>query len=311
MRITHMMTTNSYLRDLYANNANLTKYGTQLSSNTRILRESDDPIGSAQALKAKQQTSRLNKYSSNVEDAQSMLTQTETSLSSISDIYSRLINMATNAANDTYSDEELESIATEVSQLQTEIVSVLNTQYSGQYIFGGYSTSKPFSVDETTGHLLYNGIDLVDDATSANAIADEVVSYRIGDSTTMTINVNGVSLLGTGSDNLYNVVGKFLSDLRSGTATATDFSDYQTIFTDAQNEVINQITDVGAKQSRLELIANRYDDNLDNLETKRSNIEDIDQAEVITKWTQAQTAYQATLKAGSQMIQLSLLDFLD
>lgn len=52
-------------------------------------------------------------------------------------------------------------LAKEISKLKEEILQFANAQYGGKYLFSGTNNSAaPFTVNEDTGKLMYNGIEV-------------------------------------------------------------------------------------------------------------------------------------------------------
>lgn len=308
MRVTNTMLTNSFLTDLYKANKKFLNLGQQLSSNKRILRPSDDAIGTTRSIKVRGDISELDQFKENVDDAQSYLTQVETSLSQIDTMYVRLVEIAEGTLNGAMDANDLKAFSDEAKQLQEELLNVANATYAGKYVFGGFNTTKePFKLDDS-GNLMYNGIDLINDAGSLGEETDEVLTYQLANSVIFELGYNGVDLMGTGEDNLYNVMGKFVEELESG--NFSNMGEYVQAFKDGQKHILSLEADIGAKVNRLDYMEDRYKDDTINFEERRANIEDIDQAETITLMTQAQTIYQATLEANSMILQPSLLDYL-
>ena len=68
---------------------------------------------------------------------------------------------------------------------------------------------------------------------------------------------------------------------------------------------------VGARMNRLELTANRLDDDLINFTKLMSKNEDVDIAEAIMHLMNEMNVYNASLSVGSKVIQPTLVDFLD
>jgi flagellar hook-associated protein 3 FlgL len=62
--------------------------------------------------------------------------------------------------------------------------------------------------------------------------------------------------------------------------------------------------------NRIDLVKNRYEKDLINYETVKSEVEDADLAEVVMNLKMAEAVYQAALAIGDQVIQPSLVDFL-
>ena len=61
--------------------------------------------------------------------------------------------------------------------------------------------------------------------------------------------------------------------------------------------------------NRLDLINNRIDDNLLNIQKLNSKNEDIDLAKVVTNLKMSENVYRASLSSAARVIQPSLVDF--
>jgi flagellar hook-associated protein 3 FlgL len=62
--------------------------------------------------------------------------------------------------------------------------------------------------------------------------------------------------------------------------------------------------------NRLDFLSQRLNDVKVNTTGLLSQVKDVDMAQAITNFSMAQTVYQASLKAGAQALQPSLLDYL-
>lgn len=304
------MMQNTFLRDLYNNNANYSKYSQQLSSGNRMLRASDDPIGTVRSVKVRQEQSALEQYQSNVKLGQNFLKETETAISEVNTIIQRLQELVGIGASDLYTTDQKTSAAYEVQQLRDELVSIGNANFNGQYIFGGYNTTKAPFVTDGNGGITFNGVDLATQSADLTKQQSQELSYKIDTSTFFPISVNGADLFGTGEDNLYTMLDNLAKDMMDDTKTSDDLSQYKIKINTALSKNLSILTEVGGRCARLELVESRFDDNSQNLEEKCSDIEDIDQAETITNYKFAEAAYNEALAVGAQIIQLSLLDYL-
>lgn len=83
----------------------------------------------------------------------------------------------------------------------------------------------------------------------------------------------------------------------------TAFSTYEKIVT-------AQISDIGARSTRLSLNETRLSNQSVSLEELKSINEDADKAETMVNLTTAQTTYQASLSAASKLLSTSLLDYI-
>ncbi len=74
--------------------------------------------------------------------------------------------------------------------------------------------------------------------------------------------------------------------------------------------VLNLHAEVGSKTNRATAAREKQETITLNLKKMLSSVENIDMSEAIIKMTEYETAYQAALKVGSRIMQMSLLDFL-
>ncbi|MEZ5505118.1 MAG: flagellar hook-associated protein FlgL [Gammaproteobacteria bacterium] len=130
----------------------------QLSKGTRILKPSDDPIGSSVALNLQQQIDNATQYIANGRSAETRLEVEESTLANVTDILGRVRELALQGANGTLNQQDRESISIEIRQRLGELVGLANTQLStGDYLFSGYKANvQPFSRNGT-GSVVYNG----------------------------------------------------------------------------------------------------------------------------------------------------------
>ncbi|RLT92578.1 flagellar hook-associated protein FlgL [Ketobacter sp.] len=130
----------------------------QLSKGTRILKPSDDPIGSAVALDLQKQIDNSLQFISNGQTAETKLAVEESALANVTDILQRIRDLTLQGANATMNQTDRQAIIVEIEQRMDELIGLGNSQLaSGEYLFSGFKTNvKPFSRDGT-GSVTYNG----------------------------------------------------------------------------------------------------------------------------------------------------------
>jgi flagellar hook-associated protein 3 FlgL len=74
--------------------------------------------------------------------------------------------------------------------------------------------------------------------------------------------------------------------------------------------ILAKLSELGAKNNRLELSMNRLDDNILNLKGLISKVQDVDMSEVIMNLKMEEMVYQASLSTGARIIQPTLVDFI-
>lgn len=145
MRVTNRMLYSQLVSDIGASSEKMLKLNTQISSGKRINKPSDDPVGMGSVLNDRTDLSALDQYSSAIDYADGLATETESVLSSVTDLLDRASELATQAASSTASEATRSETAAEIAEIMDEVYSLANTKYNGKYIFGGTQTdSTPF-----------------------------------------------------------------------------------------------------------------------------------------------------------------------
>jgi flagellar hook-associated protein 3 FlgL len=298
-RITTQMTASMTLNDLQQSLNRLDTTQQQLSSGKKLNQPSDDPYGTSQAMSLNGQLSSLNDYTNNITDGTAWTQQATTSLGDIDSMVQRVRELVVQASNGTYTQSDLNASASEVNQLIDAIKQEANASYNGQYIFSGTSTgTAPYQTGSTD---TYQG------GTGS-------VDRLIGPNTTLSINTNISSLLGngqaSGDGGLLDTLRTIASDMQSGNTGAIGGADLKNL--DSNFGSLTQMeANMGAITNRLTLASTRIEQ-LQNSDTAAlSNVQDADMATVAINFSTEQAAYSAALKAGANIVQSSLLDFLN
>ncbi len=74
--------------------------------------------------------------------------------------------------------------------------------------------------------------------------------------------------------------------------------------------LLAKLSEIGAKSNRLELSKNRLDDNILNIKSLLSKVQDVDMSEAIMNLKMEEMVYQASLSTGARVIQPTLIDFI-
>jgi flagellar hook-associated protein 3 FlgL len=274
----------------------------QLSTGLRINQPSDDPYGSSLAIQLKNDMQGLSNYNNAVTDGTAWTSAADTSLTNVMSMLQRAQELTVQASNGAESPTDLSSTADEIDQLADAIKQEANTQYNGQYIFSGTATNtQPYA--SSTG-----------DVFQGNTGA---VTRQIGPGASLQVNVDLSGVLGSGSSasdsKLLDTLRSISADMRSGNSSGVaDLSSNQ--LTNLQNSLnsLEQVqANVGAAQNRLTLAGDRIQ-GLQNSDTAAlSNDEDVNMAQAVTTFSSEQAAFTAALKAGANIVQSSLMDFLN
>ena len=81
-------------------------------------------------------------------------------------------------------------------------------------------------------------------------------------------------------------------------------------FSNSMDTILNEQTKFGGVANRMEMTSSTLETTGDNLTSYLSQMQEIDYAEAITKWMNAQYAYQASLQVSASSMNMSLLNYL-
>ena len=285
MVINHNMSAMYSNRTLGVTNSNIQKDMEKLSSGMRINRAGDDASGLAVSEKMRSQIRGLNQASQNASNAISFIQTTEGYLQSTTDIVQRIRELAVQASNGIYTDEDRMQIQVEVSQLVAEVDRIASqAQFNGMNMLTGRFAQSTGENTVTASMWFHIGSNM-----------DQRTQVFIG---TMTSTSLGLKELG--SETVMSLAAPDDANRAIGTLD------------EALKKLNKQRADLGAYQNRLEHTVNGINIGAENLQAAESRIRDTDMAAQMVEFTKNQvltqsgTAMLAQANAQSQNV-LSLL----
>jgi flagellar hook-associated protein 3 FlgL len=302
-RVTEQMTAQNLLANINQALDRIDTTQQQLSTGKRINQPSDDPYGTSLTLQLNNQIANLSGYSNNVTDGTGWVQTSNASLTNITNAVQRIRELTLSAANGTQTPTDMQASAAEVNQLIAEIKQEANTQYNGQYVFAGAATTtQPYQPG----------------ASDAFAGDTGQVTRTIGPNTSLRINVDLSSILGTGQTTsgqpagdglLLNTLRNIADDMQSGNHSGLSGSDLAQLDTNF-NSLTGLTAGAGATTERLNMAASRIQSLQVSDAQALSNTQDADMAQTEINYSTQQAALTAALQAGAHIVQQSLMDFL-
>lgn len=251
---------NTALRYLNIHSSAQTDSLAKLSSGSRIQKASDDAAGLAVASSMAADITVLQQAATNATHGQAVLNTAEGALSNISDILERMKSLTAQSQTGTVSDTERGYIDAEFQQLLDEIDDIASTTN-----FNGEAM-----LDGTGDYAA--GVDFLVGTASTDVLT---VTLSDVDTTALLINAQTVAT-------------------SAGAATA------MTAIDAAIGTISEERANVGATLSRFSYRSDVIDSSLENLESAKSALTDVDIAAEQTKFTNAQTLTTAAISALSQ-----------
>ena len=285
MVINHNMSAMYANRQLGVTGLSLSKDMEKLSSGERINRAGDAACGLAVSEKMRAQIRGLNQASENAENGISFIQTTEGYLQETTDIMQRIRELAIQASNGIYSDEDRMQIQVEVSALVSEVDRIASAaQFNGMNMLTG-RFARPTGENTVTGSMWFH----------IGANMDQRMQVYIG---TMSAEALGIREIGTGD--------------KISLAAPDDANRAIGTIDEALVKINKQRADLGAYQNRMEYTVRGLDISAENLQASESRIRDTDMASQMVEFTknsvlqQAGTAMLAQANTQSQNV-LSLL----
>ncbi|UZN23351.1 flagellar hook-associated protein 3 [bacterium 3DAC] len=332
MRVSNTFLHERMLYDIQSVMSRLVRAQNELSSGKRILKPSDDPLGTALVLRWRGQISKMDRWQKNIEELQSRFEMSESNLDTVKDLLTRARDIFIRGGSDSLGPDEKKALADELDQILQELVNRMNAKYGDRYLFAGADVlHKPFEVQkDATGKIIavtYHGYPIPSRDPSTGNLNDEAwLPVEVGEGVTMPQNVPGDWAVmketsnTTPSDDLkmFRVIiqarDALLQDKNLSVEQYTDANGNQEAFLDTIDKVLARVGEalayIGTKVERLQGLHTFYEKMRVNYEGLRSKLEDADVAEVYITYSKEQLVYQSALKVASNILTPSLIDYI-
>ncbi|MBB4090311.1 flagellin [Salinibacter ruber] len=284
----------------------------QISSGKRIGRPSDDPTSFAVAERMETLGNQLARRKESIARARTFVDRTQQELSGMADLFTRARENGIRAADDTKNDEDRAAIAQELRSIRDEVVSRMNSQQDGEYVFAGNRTgTQPFNEDGTVNS------DSPIDGDLENIDGDR--KRPIGRDQDLTINIDGKELAQYDTDGgdpktITGALGDLINAVdpadNTGGGSDPDIQPALSKVESALDHVISKGSKAGTIGRRLSVAEDQVSAASLEASERRSDVEDTDLATAISNLQQKQTQLQAAFQAISSTQQTSLVNFL-
>jgi flagellar hook-associated protein 3 FlgL len=371
MRITNQIITEKYLRSLNNIATDLDKLNSQFITGRKFMKVSENTPAAVKGFQIRRDMKRVEGYKDSITHAKGMLNNAESTIMNIQEMVKEAKVKILDGMNGSKSVDERKIIATELRNLQHEMLQRLNSNASGLYYFGGNSVAQePFSVasdgklpyrykdgadfkwvkledlhsvpDPSLGpvdpmHELYKElmgaglfVDLGMGVRSDTSASSPSAAPYIDRNSVFTYTLPGVSLTGVGStemsdgaivsNNLYDLLGSIVAnfddgfdDGKGGLGLKYTYERANELFGILEkNEITVQyaITEAGTKMHYLEFVSKAMDSReFDNVE-RQNDTEGAPREKTIIYYEAQKLSYQAALQMGTQVIPMSIFDYM-
>ncbi|MDI5987308.1 flagellar hook-associated protein FlgL [Halomonas sp. M4R5S39] len=182
------------------------KVGQQIASGRRVVNPSDDPQAASRAVGVSQAQAVTQQYADARVSARNALAQSESVLNSVSNAITGGKTLLVQAASDTLSDADRQSVASELRGIYETLIGQANaTDGNGRYLFGGYKDDSPPFIRDGDGKVEYIG----DQSTRAQRIdASRLMPVADNGARIFQSVASGAGYIAEAGDNAGNVTFK-------------------------------------------------------------------------------------------------------
>jgi len=143
MRVTFATVNRNVQKNLSRQYGTMVNLQEQLATGKRLRKPSDHPVDVANDIKLRSKQVQLKQYKRNIEDGLANMGVAASAMSSMNEMLHRARELAVQAANGTYTDTDRMYMQQEVDQIYRQMMSVVNTQFKGNFIFNGTNGKTP------------------------------------------------------------------------------------------------------------------------------------------------------------------------
>ncbi len=335
MRVADRTSVRNYLKYFNKAQYNYAETNKRVASGKRFEKVSEDISAGSRVLRTRMAKYKTEKQRENAKEAGDELKVAENAMTAINDIMTNIHEYKVmKAKNEPTNNEGRQALAGEIKAMMDEVLKAANSQYGKKYSFGGTNAiNPPFTVDKTTGKLLYNGVDMdtiyqdIDGKFYSGSVEvpmNEDIYYDLGQGMKMSgpevnpdtafkISYSGLDIMGWGvdggvSNNIYNVLSEIEKSIR--VYDEANLAKYDEKLSNIMDSFRSNLTDIGAKTNYLENTIERFDLEIDGYTERIHDLMATNDAEEATNQMMNDYILKAVLQMGSRVLPLSLMDFL-
>lgn len=267
----------------------------EIASGQSVNLPSDDPAAAAELVQSADQTSQVDQYQRSIGSLQGEMQNADSTLASVVTSLQQAISLGVEGANGTVNSSDRAAIVVQVQGIQSQLLSLANLSYQGNYVFAGTKTQTvPFVLDASSpSGVSYQG-------------NDGVNSVTLGSNFALQTNLPGSQLFTAAGSNMFQSIQDLITSLQNGTAIGTAVTEVS----NASNTIDEQSVFYGNALNQLNTQQTYLSTESTQLAQQQNTEGGADLTAVITNLTSAQTSLQATLEAIGQTVNTNLFQYL-
>ncbi len=267
----------------------------EIASGESVSVPSDNPAAAAALVQNADQASAVDQFQHSLGGVEGEMQNVDSALNSVTAALQQAITLGTEGANGTVSSANRAEIATQVQGIQSQLLSLANLTYQGNYVFAGTAT-------QTTPYVL--------DANSPSGVTYQgnsgVNQVTLGNNFSLQTNLPGSQLFSAPGTDMFQSIQDLINGLVSGNGIGTAVNEVS----NALNYVDEQRVFYGNGLNQLNSQQTYLSSESTQLAQQQNTEGAADLPTVISNLTTSETSLQATLEAIGQTSQIDLFDYL-
>ncbi len=277
----------------------------QVSSGRTINQPSDDPGELGDVLQLESDLGNVNQVSQNLSQITSQVNTAESALETVTSVLDQVSSLGEQGANSNVTASVRSGLSQQVEQALSQLVSLSQTQYDGQYVFSGSDANQPsyqLDLNSPTGvdQLIANPqTNLIQDATGTTFAVSQTAQQIFDDQ-----NPDG----SPAADNIFAAVNNVRLALANNDETG--LTNALSSLQSAQTHLAESLQFYGGVQDQLSnatSVAQKFQLEYQSGLTQATST---DMATAAITLTQEQTSLQASLQMESSLPKTTLFDLL-
>ena len=267
----------------------------EISTGQAVNLPSDNPAAAAVLIQYADQASQADQFQRSIGSIQGEMQNADSALNSVITSLQQAISLGVEGANGTVNGTDRAALATQVQGIQSQLLSLANLSYQGNYVFAGTATQTPpyvLNVDSPSG-VTYQG------NSGVNVVT-------LGTRFSLQTNLPGSQLFSSSGTDMFQSIQDLITTLQSGTgipAAVTEVSN-------AYNSIDTQRVFYGNGLNQLSAQTNYLSIETTQLAQQQNIAAAANLPAVISNLTTSQVALQATLESIGQTSQINLFQYL-
>jgi flagellar hook-associated protein 3 FlgL len=303
MRIPNLTLSQAVVSRLSTLNKKQAELNEQLGTGQRITRASEDPQAAARIMRLRSEKAASQQYVKNIDVARGIAQASYSAMDAMRMISDRANELAALSNSDNVSADERSAYAIEVNEMLKAAIQTANFKYQGNYLFNGTNTESATDPFVITGGTADNPSGVT---RSVGVNGTDGLSIQIADNLSMS-----PYLKETENAKLQTFISNLVAlrdGLNNNSSSAITTARQQLL--NSEDDLIGILAGNASLQVRLESMRTQSMSRFSDLESLISKDADVDVAHTMVELTRQQTAYQAAMQAGANLLRMSLLDYL-